>query len=78
MIDPEEIFGPIAPLKMEEIFRDKERHHRFRGRTSSANWSGEDRLTREECESDRRERERVAREGGWRFKPAGSGEGSGS
>lgn len=78
LIDPEVIFGPIPPLDLENVFRAKERQHRFRARTSSANWSGEDRLTREECESDRRERERVARDGGWSFNPTSNGGGSGS
>lgn len=45
-INPDEIFGAIRPLRMEELFRDKK--SRFRARTSSANWSGADRLTTEE------------------------------
>ncbi|KAL8814318.1 MAG: hypothetical protein Q9223_006449, partial [Gallowayella weberi] len=35
--DPDSIFGPSAAVNMEEMF--KERHHRFRSRTSSANWA---------------------------------------
>lgn len=45
-INPDEIFGDIRPLRMEEIFRT--RQSRFRARTSSANWTGSDRLTVEE------------------------------
>lgn len=47
-INPDGIFGAIRPLRMEEIFQGNSRNHRFRARTSSANWSGADRLTREE------------------------------
>ena len=45
-INPDDIFGRIGPLRMEEIFRT--RHSRFRARTSSANWTGTDELTHEE------------------------------
>ncbi|KAI1797846.1 hypothetical protein LXA43DRAFT_982300 [Ganoderma leucocontextum] len=45
-INPDDIFGPIGPLRMEEIFRT--RHSRFRARSSSANWTGTDELTRAE------------------------------
>lgn len=45
-VDPDDIFGAIRPLRMEEVFRT--RQSRFRARTSSANWSGTDRLTAEE------------------------------
>ena len=45
-INPDDIFGTIQPLKMEELF--KTRTSRFRARTSSANWTGADRLTAEE------------------------------
>lgn len=45
-INPDDIFGAIRPLRMEELF--KARTSRFRARTSSANWSGADRLTVEE------------------------------
>ncbi|KAA6414749.1 MAG: hypothetical protein FRX48_01499 [Lasallia pustulata] len=65
-VDPEAVFGPIAPLNMEEIF-DKSRHHRFRSRTSSANWAGQDRLTEEEVRVDLAARERLRREGGWTY-----------
>ena len=39
-INPDDIFGRIGPLRMEEIFRT--RQSRFRARTSSANWAGTD------------------------------------
>ncbi|KAF8846369.1 hypothetical protein BDN67DRAFT_940168 [Paxillus ammoniavirescens] len=45
-VNPDDIFGAIRPLRMEEMFRT--RQSRFRARTSSANWSGSDRLTIEE------------------------------
>lgn len=45
-INPDDIFGRIGPLRMEEIFRT--RQSRFRARTSSANWTGTDELTQEE------------------------------
>ncbi|KAG8219804.1 hypothetical protein J3R82DRAFT_777 [Butyriboletus roseoflavus] len=45
-VNPDDIFGGIRPLRMEEMFRT--RHSRFRARTSSANWTGSDRLTVEE------------------------------
>ncbi|KAH8100704.1 hypothetical protein BXZ70DRAFT_938388 [Cristinia sonorae] len=45
-LNPDDIFGRIGPLRMEEIFRT--RTSRFRARTSSANWSGADQLTAEE------------------------------
>lgn len=45
-INPDDIFGAVRPLRMEELF--KTRTSRFRARTSSANWTGTDRLTVEE------------------------------
>ncbi|KAJ7487589.1 hypothetical protein B0H11DRAFT_2014011 [Mycena galericulata] len=45
-INPDDVFGAIRPLKMDELFRN--RTGRFRARTSSANWTGTDRLTAEE------------------------------
>lgn len=65
--DPMTVFGPPAELKMEEVFRNKERWGRFRQRTSSANWSGQDRLTEEEVKRDLEMRERLRREGGWSY-----------
>ncbi|KIW07872.1 uncharacterized protein PV09_01786 [Verruconis gallopava] len=69
LVDPQSVFGPIAPLRMEEVFRNKERQKKFRERTSSANWSGADRLTEEERQRDREARERLMRDGGWSFIP---------
>jgi hypothetical protein len=57
-VNPDELFGPIRPLSMEELFNA--RVGKFRARTSSANWSGADRLTEAE------EREYARRMG---FKP---------
>lgn len=45
-LNPDDIFGPVKPLRMEEIF--KKNTSRFRARTSSANWAGTDELTKEE------------------------------
>lgn len=48
-MNPDDIFGAaVRPLRMEEIFRT--RHSRFRARTSSANWAGNDGVTEEENE----------------------------
>jgi hypothetical protein len=70
LVDPEAIFGPIAPLHMEEVFNrgSKERLKKFRERTSSANWNGADRLTEEERRKDRQARERLMKDGGWDFR----------
>lgn len=67
-VDPFEVFGPPAPINMEEIFAQPRKGQgvsRFRARTSSANWSGQDRLTEEECLRDNLARERMMREGKW-------------
>lgn len=64
MRDPDELFGPIKPLNMEELF--KARQGKFRARSSSAMWHKGDGLTREE------EREYARRMG---FKPIGQGQG---
>jgi hypothetical protein len=69
-MDGDAVFGPIAPLKMEEIFAkgNKERLKRMRERTSSANWAmSGDGLTLEEVRADREQRERMRLEGGWRY-----------
>ena len=69
-MDGDAVFGPIAPLKMEEIFAkgNKERLKRMRERTSSANWAvSGDGLTVEEVRADRAMRERMRVEGGWRY-----------
>lgn len=67
LVDPEEVFGPMAPLHMEEIFKNKDRHHRFRNRTSSANWNGQDRLTQEEIQKDMEARQQLIENGGWTY-----------
>lgn len=63
--DPDEIFGPVGSPHMEEMFKGRE--HRYRNRTSSANWAGSDRLTEDEIRSDRAAREKLRRQGGWSF-----------
>jgi Inner centromere protein, ARK binding region len=68
LMDPEQIFGPIAPLQMEEVFKNKNRHKKFRERTSSAVWTS-DKLTEEERKKDKEARERLIRDGGWTFQP---------
>ncbi len=73
LVDPETVFGPIAELKMEEVFRNgknPERMKKFRDRTSSAMWvQTGDAITSAEKRKDMEVRERVAREGGWRYEP---------
>lgn len=49
-LDPDTVFGPIKPLQMEEIFKGKANSLKFRPRSSSANWSGPDRLTPQEIQ----------------------------
>lgn len=66
-LDADEIFGPVPSPHLEEIFKDKNRHHRYRSRTSSANWNGPDRLTEDEIRRDVAARDRMRREGGWTF-----------
>lgn len=48
-IDPDSIFGPIAPLKIEEVFKNSSRVSRFRPRSSSAVWS-KDKLSQQEID----------------------------
>lgn len=70
LVDPTSVFGPIAPLMMEEVFKgNKERHEKFRKRTSSANWNGADKLTEAERRKDLEGRERLQRDGAWTFNP---------
>lgn len=64
-VDADAVFGPARSPHMEEMFKGRE--HRFRSRTSSANWAGPDRLTEEEIRNDRAGREKVRRQGGWSF-----------
>ena len=67
-MDPMMIFGPPRPINMEEVFsKSKDRFHKFRARTSSANWSGSDRLTEEEIRRDLRARDKIRKEGGWSY-----------
>lgn len=47
-VNPDNVFGAVQPLAIEDMFRT--RTSRFRARTSSANWSGPDGLTKEEEE----------------------------
>ncbi|KAF2642632.1 hypothetical protein P280DRAFT_548078 [Massarina eburnea CBS 473.64] len=70
LVDPETIFGPIAPLNMEAVFPDnKEKHKRFRQRTSSAYWAN-DQVTDEEKRKEREARERLVKEGAWTYNPS--------
>lgn len=67
-MDPSQIFGPPAPLNMEEVFnKSKDRWHKFRARTSSANWSGADRLTEDDIRKDLAARDKLRRDGGWSY-----------
>lgn len=66
-MDPEAIFGPMPALQMDEIFRGgRGGRDRWRGRTSSANWS-RDAVTREEVERDLEARRELRERGGWSF-----------
>lgn len=71
LVDPETVFGPIAPLKMDELFHPNgksKKKYDFKDRTSSVNWATSgDLLTEEEKRRDREARERLIREGGWTF-----------
>ncbi|TWU76532.1 hypothetical protein ED733_007706 [Metarhizium rileyi] len=67
-MDPAVIFGPPRPLNMEEVFsKSKDRWHKFRARTSSANWSGADRLTEDDIRKDLAARDKLRRDGGWSY-----------
>ncbi|KAH9887138.1 hypothetical protein F4778DRAFT_757336 [Xylariomycetidae sp. FL2044] len=66
--DPFQVFGAPGPLNLEEVFsKNKEKFTKFRARTSSANWSGADRLTEEDIRKDLAARDRMRREGGWSY-----------
>jgi hypothetical protein len=53
---------------MEKVFnKTKDRWNKFRARTSSANWSGTDRLTEEDVRKDMAARDKMRREGGWSY-----------
>lgn len=69
LVDPETIFGPIAPLNMEQVFPNKETHKKFRQRTSSAFWAN-DQVTEDEKRKEREARERLVREGTWTYHPS--------
>lgn len=50
-INPDDVFGEIKPPAIDDIFRNNRRgQSTFRPRSSSANWSGQDKLTRDEIE----------------------------
>lgn len=67
-LDPSQIFGPPTALNMEEVFfKSKEKFHKFRSRTSSANWTGADRLTEDDIRKDLAARDKLRREGGWTY-----------
>ena len=66
-MNPEDIFGPMPELRLDEMFRNKDRHARYRARTSSANWSGTDRLTQEDVQNDVEARDLIRRQGGWTY-----------
>lgn len=70
-VNPEEIFGPMAKLDMDAIFQNRtdKQAHRFRSRTSSANWSGADRLTAAEIAADNEARQKMIAQGGWKYQP---------
>lgn len=67
-MDPSKIFGNPGPINMEEVFsKSKDRFGKFRNRTSSANWSGIDRLTEDEIRKDLQARDKLRRQGGWSY-----------
>ncbi|GAM89876.1 hypothetical protein ANO11243_079160 [Dothideomycetidae sp. 11243] len=73
LVDPESVFGPIAALNMDDIFRGAtgkslDRLRRYRERGESALWTESgDAVTSAEKRRDREARERVVRDGGWSF-----------
>jgi len=73
LVDPETVFGPIGELKMDEVFKNgknQDRLKRFRDRGSSAAWvETGDAVTSAEKRRDMEMREKVVREGGWRYEP---------
>lgn len=50
-MNPDQIFGPMPHLRMDEVFDKSTKLSKLRPRSSSANWSGADRLTQQEIES---------------------------
>lgn len=71
LVDPESVFGPIAPLHMDDVFRNGkngERLKKFRDRGSSARWvETGDAVTQEEKKKDQDARAKMFRDGGWSF-----------
>lgn len=67
LMDPEKVFGPIPPINLEEVFKNvgSKQLARYRQRTSSANWSGPDRLTEEEIRKDFEARKKLFEQGEW-------------
>lgn len=67
-MDPMAVFGAPGPLNMEEVFsKSKDRWSKFRARTSSANWSGADRLTEDDIRKDLAARDKLRRDGAWSY-----------
>lgn len=67
-VDPMAVFGAPGPLNMEEVFsKSKDRWAKFRARTSSANWSGADRLTEDDIRKDLAARDKLRRDGAWSY-----------
>ncbi|KAA8900450.1 hypothetical protein FN846DRAFT_144534 [Sphaerosporella brunnea] len=65
-VDPTQIFGPMAKLDMDAIFKgDGKPVGRFRARTSSANWGGADKLTQAEIIADQEARRKMTEMGRW-------------
>jgi len=71
LVDPESVFGPIAPLQMDEVFKGSktDRLKRFRERGSSARWvETGDAVTEEEKKRDGEMRGLLHKEGGWNYR----------
>jgi hypothetical protein len=69
-IDPASIFGQADEhqFDMEQVFnKSKDKFSKFRDRTSSANWSGIDRLTEDDIQKDLQAKQRIHRAGGWEY-----------
>ncbi|TPX37015.1 hypothetical protein SmJEL517_g01064 [Synchytrium microbalum] len=49
--DPDQIFGSVKPISLEEVFKGVKKVPKFRPRSSSANWLGADELTAQEEDS---------------------------
>ena len=67
-VNTDAVFGPVPPANLEEWFtKDKNRLHKLRMRTSSANWFGADKLTEDEIKNDAEARQKMSKDGGWTF-----------